>query len=105
MADEVAIIAHGRLVRAGPLDRLLGDSSEVRVRVPPAEAPRAAELLAHVAADVHADGHGPGWLSVAAPPAQAAELNRVLVGAGVDVSGLEVGSDLESMFLSLTEGS
>jgi hypothetical protein len=30
-------------------------------------------------------------------------LNRALVGAGVDVSGLEVGSDLESLFLSLTE--
>jgi len=28
-----------------------------------------------------------------------------LVGAGVDVSGLEIGSDLESLFLSLTEGS
>jgi ABC-2 type transport system ATP-binding protein len=105
MADEVAIIAHGRLVRAGQLDRLLGDSSEVRVHVAPDEVPRAAELLAHVATGVHANGRGPGWISVAAAPAQAAELNRVLVGAGVGVSGLEVGSDLESLFLSLTEGS
>jgi hypothetical protein len=41
---------------------------------------------------------------MAAAPARAAELNRALVGAGVDVSGLEVGSDLEGLFLSLTEG-
>jgi ABC-2 type transport system ATP-binding protein len=105
MADEVAIIAHGRLVRAGRLDHLLGESSEIRLRVEPGEVPRAAELLAHVARDVHPDGRGPGWLSVAAAPARAAELNRTLVGAGVDVSGLEVGSDLESLFLSLTEAS
>ncbi len=103
MADEVAIIARGRLVRAGTLDRLLGESSEIHLRVSPDDLPRAAELLAHAAADVRRDGHGPGWLSVAAAPARAAELNRVLVGAGVDVSGLEVGSDLETLFLTLTE--
>jgi len=105
MADEVAIIAHGRLVRAGPLERLLADSGEVRIQVPPGEVPRAAEVLGHLVADVHPNGHGPGWLSVGAAPARAAELNRALVGAGVDVSGLEIGSDLESLFLSLTEGS
>jgi ABC-2 type transport system ATP-binding protein len=105
MADEVAIIAHGRLVRAGPLDRLLADAGEVRIQVAPDEVPRAADLLGRLVADVHPNGHGPGWLSVAAAPARAAELNRVLVGAGVDVSGLEVGSDLESLFLSLTDGS
>ncbi len=104
MADEVAIIAHGRLVRAGSLDRLLGESSEIHLHVAEGDLPRAAELLANVTGDVHADGHGPGWLSVAAAPARAAELNRVLVSAGVGVSGLEVGSDLESLFLSLTEG-
>jgi ABC-2 type transport system ATP-binding protein len=105
MADEVAIIAHGRLVRAGPLDRLLGESGEVRVHVDPDAVPRAAEVLGHLAADVHPNGHGPGWLTISAAPARAPELNRALVGAGVDVSGLEVGSDLESLFLSLTEAS
>jgi ABC-2 type transport system ATP-binding protein len=105
MADEVAIIAHGRLVRAGPLDRLLGESGEVRVHVDPDAVPRAAEVLGHLAAEVHPNGHGPGWLTISAAPARAPELNRALVGAGVDVSGLEVGSDLESLFLSLTEAS
>ena len=104
MADEVAIIAHGRLVRAGRLDELLRDSGEVRIHVAPDSVARAAELLRHVAPDIHPNGRGPGWLSIAAAPTRAAELNRVLVGAGVAVSGLEVGSDLESLFLSLTEG-
>ncbi|MFI5261998.1 MAG: ABC transporter ATP-binding protein [Candidatus Limnocylindrales bacterium] len=104
MADEVAIIARGRLVRAGRLDQLLGDAGEVRIHVDPQAVARAAEVLGHLVPDVHPNGHGPGWLSMAAAPARAPELNRALVGAGVDVSGLEVGSDLEGLFLSLTEG-
>ena len=65
--------------------------------------PRAAEVLGRLTADAHPDGRGPGWITVAARPAQAAELNGALVRAGVDVSGLEVGSDLEALFLSLTK--
>jgi hypothetical protein len=65
--------------------------------------PRAAEALGRFGVDVRPDGQGPGWIAVAAAPAQAAELNRALVTAGVDVSGLEAGSDLEALFLSLTE--
>jgi ABC-2 type transport system ATP-binding protein len=103
MADEVAIIAHGRLVRAGRLDQLLGDSGEVHVHVEPDAVARAAEVLARVTPDVHPDGHGPGWLSVGVGRARAGEVNRLLVTAGVDVSGLEAGNDLETLFLSLTE--
>ena len=105
MADEVAIIAHGRLISAGRLDRLLGKSGEVRIHVDPDAVPRATDVLGSLVADVHPNGHGPGWLSVAVAPARAAELNRALIGAGIDVSGLEVGSDLEALFLSLTESS
>lgn len=105
MASEVAIIARGRLVRSGPLDHLLQESGQVRIRVGVEVVPRAAELLGRLAMDVHLDDQGPGWISVAAAPSRAAELNRALVAAGVDVSGLEVGNDLESLFLSLTEGS
>jgi len=104
MADEVAIIAHGRLISAGRLDRLLlGTSGEVRIHVDPDAVPHATDLLGSLVSDVHPNGHGPGWLSVTAAPTRAAELNRTLVGAGIDVSGLEVGSDLEALFLSLTE--
>jgi ABC-2 type transport system ATP-binding protein len=105
IADEVAIILHGRLVRAGPLDHLLGESGEIRIHVDPAAVPRAAEVLHGLASEVHVDGRGPGWMSVTAGPTRAAELNRTLVQSGVDVVGLEVGSDLESLFLSLTERS
>jgi ABC-2 type transport system ATP-binding protein len=105
MADEVAIIAHGRLVRAGPLDRLLAGTSEVRIHVDDDAVGRASELLAGLARDIRVDGRGAGWLTVAGASARAAELNRALVGAGVEVSGLEVGSDLETLFLSLTEKS
>jgi ABC-2 type transport system ATP-binding protein len=103
MADEVAIIARGRLVRSGPLDRLLGEAVTVRLRVDPDAVPRATEVLGRLTVDVHTDSRGPGWISAAAAPAQAAELNRALVSAGVDVSGLEAGNDLETLFLSLTE--
>jgi ABC-2 type transport system ATP-binding protein len=103
MADEVAIIARGRLVRAGRLDRLLSESGEVRIHVEPEAMQQASEVLRHLVPEVHPNGHGPGWMSVAAAPARAPQLNRALVAAGVDVSGLEVGSDLESLFLSLTE--
>jgi ABC-2 type transport system ATP-binding protein len=103
MADQVAIIARGRLVRSGPLDRLLGESGQVRIQVDPDAVSRAAEVLGRLVADVQPDDQGSGWIAVAAAPARAAELNRALVVAGVDVSGLEVGSDLEALFLSLTE--
>jgi ABC-2 type transport system ATP-binding protein len=104
MADEVAIIAAGRLVRAGSLASLLAASGEIRIRVAPDDVDRAAALLAGLAPGVHPNGLGPGWLTAAAGPDRAAELNRALVTAGVAVSGLETGSDLEALFLSLTEG-
>ena len=47
----------------------------------------------------------PGWLSVKVEPERAAEVNRALATAGIYASGLETGSDLESLFLSLTGGS
>ena len=104
MVDEVAIVVAGRLVRAGRLDDLLAASGEVRIRVAPDDVPRATEVLGRAAPGVYLDGHGPGWLTVAAAPDRAAALNHALVSSGVAVSGLETGSDLEGLFLSLTEG-
>jgi len=43
-----------------------------------------------------------GWLVVPIEPARAAEVNRALASAGIFASGLESGSDLESLFLELT---
>jgi ABC-2 type transport system ATP-binding protein len=103
MADQVAIIARGRLVRSGPLDRLLGESGQVRIHVDPDAVPHAVEALGRLAVDARPDDQDPGWITVAASSARAAEFNRALVTAEVDVSGLEVGSDLETLFLSLTK--
>jgi ABC-2 type transport system ATP-binding protein len=105
LADRVAIIHRGRLVREGPLDELLDAGGEIRVRVGDDQVVRAAEVIAGFAGtDVaHADAEGHGWLRVAAHPDQAPALNRALVAAGVDVHRLEAGSDLERIFLSLTQ--
>ena len=75
------------------------------MRVAPDAISRARELLgAELGLDaVRPDGEDPGWLTVAATPDRAAGLNRLLVTSGVDVAGLESGSDLEHLFLSLTE--
>ena len=105
MADRVAIIDRGRLVREGTLGELLGAGGEVRIRVGPDQTARGAEVAAAVAGAEHVqidDGQA-GWLRVQIDPARAAELNRALVTGGVDVFQLQAGSDLERIFLSLTD--
>jgi ABC-2 type transport system ATP-binding protein len=105
MADQVAIIANGRLVRAGRLEDLLAASGEVRARVQPESLRRAVSALGTTfgPAQVDGDGRDPGWLLVRTSPSNVAAVNRELVGAGIDVLGLEAGNDLERLFLSLTE--
>jgi ABC-2 type transport system ATP-binding protein len=105
LADLVGIIDRGRLVRQGLLRELLADSGHLRMHVGPEAVARASELLvAELGPDaVQPDAGDPGWVTVAAAPDRAASLNRLLVTAGVDVGGLESGSDLEHLFLSLTE--
>jgi ABC-2 type transport system ATP-binding protein len=112
LADVIGIIAAGKLVREGPIESLLSDEGQVRVRVAAAEIDRAVAALAPLGVAARVDGSddgrpsGPaneiGWLVVPIEPARAAEVNRVLAGAGIFASGLESGSDLESLFLELT---
>ncbi|MEA2609533.1 MAG: type transport system ATP-binding protein [Chloroflexota bacterium] len=106
LADVVGIIAAGRLVREGPIDQLLEGEGVVRVRVTETETEAAMRILAALTGD---GGASPavgeeGWLSIAIEPGRAAEVNRALADAGIYVSGLETGSDLESLFLALTSG-
>ena len=106
LADVVGIIAAGRLVREGQRDELLLGESVVRVRVAPGEVEPAIGLLAQLTPDqavTRIDGED-GWLSVRVEPGRAAEVNRALATAGIYASRLETGSDLESLFLSLTGG-
>ncbi len=105
LADVVGIIAHGKLVREGPIDELLRAEGTVRVRVAVDEVPTAGPTLEQVAGagTVKAE-HGPegGWLDVRIDPGRAAELNRALAGVGVYASRIEVGTTLEALFLELT---
>ena len=107
LVDMVGIIAAGRLVREGSIEQLLLGEGVVRVRVAPEEIGPATGVLAQLTPD-HGVTQAPGedgWLSVRVEPDRAAEVNRALATAGIYASGLETGSDLESLFLSLTGGS
>ncbi len=48
------------------------------------------------------DTAGAGWITVRVDPSRAGEVNRILAQAGIFATGLESGSDLETLFLSLT---
>jgi ABC-2 type transport system ATP-binding protein len=107
LADVVGIIDRGRIVREGPLERLLADGARVRVRVHPSEVQRAAQLLAVTGALIEMeplDGPQAGWLTIRVPGERAADVNRVLAQGGVFASALDATSDLETVFLSLTAG-
>jgi ABC-2 type transport system ATP-binding protein len=106
LADVVGIIDRGRLLREGTLQQLLEDAGRVKVRVAPDEMARAAAILTTFAPERPLygvdTGEQAGMFTVAAAPARAAEINRALADAGIYASGLEPGSDLESIFLELT---
>ena len=106
LADVVGIIAAGRLVREGPIGQLLDGEGVIRVRVAAFEVERATRILDGLTADGSASSIAgdPGWLSIGIEPGRAAEVNRALASAGIYASGLETGSDLESLFLTLTAG-
>lgn len=104
LADEVGIIAHGRLVRQGPIARILAEGSRIRVRVDPAERERAIALLAGLApVDLPAiPGADPGLFSIRLAAERSAEVTRILGDGGVWLRGLTTESDLETVFLALT---
>jgi hypothetical protein len=47
-------------------------------------------------------GERAGWFTVSVAPARSGEINKSLADAGIYATGLEPGSDLESIFLELT---
>jgi ABC-2 type transport system ATP-binding protein len=106
LADVVGIIDRGRLIREGNLEQMLEDAGRVRVRVEPSQMPQAAAIIGNFAPDRPLygvdSGEAAGWFTVNVPPNRAAELNRVLSEAGIYASGLEPGSDLETIFLEIT---
>lgn len=106
LADVVGIIDRGRLLREGDLQELLADAGRVKVRVALHEMTRAAEVLRGLASDRPLygvdSGEQAGWFTVGVSPNRSSEINRALMEAGIYASGLEPGSDLETVFLELT---
>ena len=103
ICDRVGVIVNGRLVAEGTVEEVRGRAAAVLVRAQPGDHARALlEGLAGAGAVSEQDGA----LRVAIDPARAAEVNRRLVEAGVEVSELRPAErSLEEVFLQLTEGS
>jgi ABC-2 type transport system ATP-binding protein len=105
MVDVVGIIAAGRLVREGPINDLLAAEALMRVRVRPDEAERAETALAAFAGpeSVAPIAGEPGWFSVRSHPDFGGSVAKALVDAGIYPMALESGSELEELFLRLTQ--
>jgi len=106
LADEVAIINEGQLVRNGKLSEMLAIGGLIRIHVAAAELPTAQSSLEQLlgAAAVHLpdNGMGPGWIEISSASDRASEVNRTLAGVGVFPDRVETGDGLEHLFLSLT---
>ncbi len=102
LADDVVIVAAGKLVRQGPVDEVLGDMSggvQVRVRTPQAEALAAA--LSELSATVTPTPDG----ALLVHGAEAAAVGHAAFTAGVELHELATErGDLEQVFLQLTAG-
>ena len=100
-ADQVAIIARGRLVKAGPVNEVLaaGRARGLVVRLSDLPAGALALADAQIPAVVAGD-----TLSVDLPPEQAERVTRVLAAKDLYVSELRPEEiDLETVFLELTK--
>ena len=104
--DAVAIVDRGRVVRQGPIDELTRGAGAESVLVDCADPVRAARLIdeAGIAAGTSLTDAG---LTVTLPAGASRELvadiNRLLVGAGIPVYDLqETRASLEEWFLSVT---
>jgi ABC-2 type transport system ATP-binding protein len=100
-ADRVAILARGRLVKAGPVHEVLaaGRARGMLVRVSDAEAAARALAAAGLSARVDA-----GSLRVDVQPDQGERISRALAGADLYPSELRPDEvDLETVFLELTK--
>jgi ABC-2 type transport system ATP-binding protein len=102
LADDVVIVAAGKLVRQGPVEDVLGDGSinaQVRVRTPQADQLTAA--LAGIGATVTPVADG----SLLVHGTEAAAIGHAAFTAGVELHELATErGDLEQVFLQLTAG-
>src|SRR5262245_19081203 len=101
LADDVVIIAAGKLVTQGPMEKILGEmahTTKVRVRTPDPE-----KLVAALGNGVHVEQGEPGALLVTGLDAPA--VGAAALRAGVELHELVTERpDLEGVFLELTAG-
>lgn len=98
VCDRVAIISSGEVVRESTIADLLHQDDGLRIEAAPLELARSA-LASRWAAEIHGT-----TLRVQATHAEAPEVVRRLVGAGVDIFGLAPEQrNLEEVFLAITQ--
>ncbi|WP_374226695.1 ABC transporter ATP-binding protein [Micromonospora sp. WMMB482] len=102
LADDVVIIAAGKLIRQGPIDQVMASMTHgVRVRVRTPQADDLAAALREQAATVDADPNGALLVSGVDAPT----VGRVALAAKVELHELTTERpDLEGVFLELTAG-
>jgi ABC-type multidrug transport system ATPase subunit len=100
MCTRIGVIRKGKLVAEGTIDELRG-KSKLLIRAKPTD-----QAMAVLAGECGADKvqvTDDGAFSLSVEPARAAELNRRLVQAGIDVTELrESERSLEDVFMELT---
>lgn len=102
LCDRVAILRRGQAVAEGPVAELLSSAGRLRIAVDEPGGVDAAALVAEVDG-VQIVAREDGYLRLAAPPEQAAEINRRLVSAGVAVGELVIErQSLEDFYLDVT---
>jgi len=101
VANRMAVLNHGELIAQGAVSELLGgDSSYYSLQVSPQD--DALELLKKTEwVELVSVANG---IDVRIEPQRAAELNRLLVTNGIDVSSFAAKRTLEDFFLKITEG-
>lgn len=104
LCDYVVIIDRGRTVREGWVkDILRGDVETWEIRLQPADIAKAREVLKSLEL-VQSVSDSPRGLELVLKPGVSAEVNRLLVGAGIPVQAvIPHESSLEETFLALTE--
>jgi ABC-2 type transport system ATP-binding protein len=99
-ADRVAILARGRLIKAGPVDEVLAAGGATGLVVKLADIDAGRQALAEAGITSEAVG---GALRVDLSPEQGERVTRVLAEAGLYLSELRPDAvDLETVFLELT---
>jgi ABC-2 type transport system ATP-binding protein len=101
MADRVAILARGRLVKEGPVREVLARGGAEGLIVKVDDLPAAARALAETGIDTTV---GEDELHVRLPAEEASRVTRVLAERGLYLSELRADEvDLETVFLELTK--